>query len=473
MARSGKSVLVLVALGLAFGLAAGGGDANAGTNTREPNEPVDLPTDEATQRELAATVCQCALELANGGGAVTPASLRFCVADRWWPTTSFPPIPADPQSVKDAWAMVAAFALAYTDDPEGFAATYCAATGGFEAESKKLGDIMHEGSINISALCAPPIPQAVPIRVLFQGDNGFSSEAWAFDENEWDSLDFPGGAMRTWPTVAEAINGTRELVLEYAATFCEPDTPDPFVPDIVGPDTPQPPDLPAPTPAVPLFPVPWSRVPIPDLAQYPWEAPLIHEGSNGQHWPTPGMFFLVRDDAAPTDPILALDTLLGISRVALSSAYAMAGAARQLSEIPDAQVLAYLALIACSPWNDKAYGASNPAVVGGELGLGPHSRGVNMLPRHANNVGALAQGKAAKRTTTLTGGVDQTVDTPANSWPQLWLPPIRLDMLRDLGVVSTQGLEWSNGDSVIVPPPVVWNHNVSTTTSPPGGSWGC
>jgi hypothetical protein len=222
-----------------------------------------------------------------------------------------------------------------------------------------------------------------------------------------------------------------------------------------------------------VLPVDWERTEVPDLALYPWEAALIHEGENGQHWPTPGMFFLVRDDAAPTDPILALDTMLGISRVALASAYAMAGAPRQLADIPVDQVLAYLALIVCSPWNDKAYGASSSSVVGGELGLGPHSRGVGMLPRHHDNVGALAQGKSALRTTSLAGGVDQSIAGSHNSWPQLWLPPIRLDMLRDLGAVSTAELRWSNDDSVIVPPPVVWNHNVTTAVSPPGGSWGC
>ncbi len=478
MARKGNTVLVMLGLGLAFAAAAGGGNGNGnGNGAREPNGPVEIPETEEEAREFAATVCVCAAELANASAEVTPEALRVCLVDRWWPTTFWPPIAADPQSVKDAWQVATVIVAGYLEDPELFSDQFCPEEGAIIGELE-IGDVVHTGAINIAAVCAPPLPQEVPIRILFAGDLGVSAQAWDFLESEWQDIRDELGDLRYFANPGEAIDATRAIVLGFAGTFCsttipaEPTEPaEPPAPTAPG-DGPglAPPPEPDPTFSLP---VDFERVPIPPIEQYPWEAALIHEGENGQHWPTPGMFFLVRDDAAPTDPILALDSMLGIARVALSSAYAMAGAARQLADIPAEQVLAYLSLIVCSPWNDVAYGATSADVVGGELGLGPHARGVNMLPRHHNNIGELMVGNSPRRTTTLAGGVDSSAEGTNTHWPQLWLPPIRLEMLRDLGVVSTAGDSWSNGDSVIVPPPAVWDHPVHTTVSPPGGSWGC
>ena len=146
---------------------------------------------------------------------------------------------------------------------------------------------------------------------------------------------------------------------------------------------------------------------------------------------------------------------------------------RQLSEIPGSQVLAYVELIACSPWNDTAYGTTNETAVGGSQGIAGHFRGINMYGRHHNNIAALAAGDTPRRSTHLNGGSDPGVEGDNSKWAQLWLPPIRLDRLRDFGVVSTADLTWSNGDSVIGPPPVIWNHGVWAQVSPAGNSWGC
>lgn len=484
MARRPGTVIALTGLAL-LALASMSGTASA-SDDRQPNAPIPIPADEEAQAQLAATVCQCAAELLASGYSITREGLRLCVVDRYWPTTTFPPIEADPDSVKQGWAMVSAFVVAYVDDPEAFEAEFCVGdpddpdaptpvTPQFvptiPGQTQQIGDVVHTGTVNIADLCEPPIPEKLPIRILFGGQaNGFYAEAYAFDELAWERITLDGVPETFFPTVADAIDGARTVVRQYVAAYCAGEldpTPLPIAP------TPDPtPTVPI-TPATFLGPVPWEIGPLPPMDEYPWERPLIHKGADGTHWPTPGMFFLVREDNVPTDPILALDSILGIARVALASAYAMAGAGRQLSEIPASQVLAYVELIACSPWNDTAYGTSNEDAVGGSQGVAGHLRGINMYGRHHNNIAALAAGDAPRRSTHLNGASDPGVEGNNSKWAQLWLPPIRLDRLRDFGVVSTADLSWSNGDSVIVPPPVIWNHGVWAQVSPPGNSWGC
>jgi hypothetical protein len=374
---------------LLVGLAALGGAGGTPPATgRKPNSPVEVPAGEEQLKEFAATICECVAELGNAGAELTAQNVLACVLDRWYPTTVFPPIAEDPQSVKDAFAMAAAWVTDWRNDPAAFAAQYCGP------------DIIGPGGIAPAPPPQPPEP--------------------------------PQPAEPTDP-------GQGPLI-----------------------------------PGVSLLPVDFGVGPIPPVANYPWEAPLIHQGTDGTQWPTPGMFFLVRAPNVPTDPILALDSILGIARVALAAAYAMAGAPRLVGEVPDSAVLQYVDLIACSPWNDKAYGTSSSVATGGEYGLGPHGRGVNMYPRHHDNIAALSAGQSPKRSTYLAGQGDNQVEGTNNKWPQLWLPPIRLDLLASQDQVTTQGLAWSNGDSVLVPPPMVWAHGVYARVSPPNNQgWGC
>lgn len=374
-ARTVLPLLLLLAIAGASGSAAADTPAE-----RDPNEPIEVPDEEAELAELGLTVCQCAVELEDNG--VTPAGpeLRACVVDRFWPTTEFPPIEADPASVKAAWALVTTYVQAYLDAPDAFKQLWCTE----------------------APLPDPPVPPG------------------------------PG-------------------------------------PDIVGPETVEPPG-----PLIPGF-VPTEEGPGPvdfqeassALEGYPWEIPLIHRGGDGKHAPTPGMFFIVNKSNA----VAGLDTMLEIARYALGSAYAMAGAPRSLSSIPAEEVLEYLALITCSPWNDTAYGTDNEQASGGQLGIGPHGRGISMYPRHHNNIVALLEGRSPQRTTLINAMIDGEAPSEGDRWPQLWLPPINLELLRDHGVVSTAG-EWSTGDGVIVPPPLVWAHGVYSRVAAPG-AWGC
>ncbi len=444
MARS-SSKIVGLGLGLVLLAALGaGGTPSEELPPREPNEPLP-PVDDGELDRLARIVCACADETT---GELTPIVLRFCVSEAAYPAAAWPPIPQDPATVRDAWAAIVELVSEYFADPGAFRLSHCVTLGGIE-EVLGPGDVAAEAQVDVSALCEPPQPQSVAVRVIVGQGGVFTAEGYAAAQDAWLPFMDGQGGLRTWPNVAEALEGGRQAVMAFAAALCvQPVTPPPEVGD----------------------PVDWELAPA-SRPGYPWEAALIHRGGDGKHFPTPGMFFLVRDPLAPTDGILALDSILGIARAALASAYAMAGAPRTLGDIPDNQVLAYVNLIACSPWNDAAYGSNDPGTVGGGLGLGPHGRGVNMFPRHRDNVGQLAQGDPAVRSTFLNGIEDQSIPG-ADRWPQLWLPPIRLDLLTQLGSVTTSGFQWTNGDSVIVPPPAVWNHGVQALVAPPGG-WGC
>jgi hypothetical protein len=443
----GNSKIVIVGLGLALLAAMGAGGAPQEEEElppRDPNEPLPPITPEEESR-IARLVCQCADE-ATQPAALTPIVMRFCAADKAYPTHAWPPIPEDPPSVHEAWDEIVDLVAEYFEDAALFRQTRCWT---MNVEPINPGEIVAELEVDVSAICPEPFPQSVPVRIRQAATlSSYTAEGYAAQQDAW--LPFMGAndQPQTWTSVDAARDGARALVLAFANALC---------------------DQPVTPPIEEGEPVDWTFAPA-TTPGYPWEAPLIHRGGDGAHFPTPGMFFLVRDPLAPTDPVLALDSIVGIARAALASGFAMAGAPRALGDIPDAMVLAYVDLIACSPWNDAAYGTNDTGAAGGSLGLGPHGRGINMFPRHRDNVSALAVGNPAIRSTFLNGIEDANVPG-ADKWAQLWLPPIRLDLL-ELGTVTTVGLEWSNGDSVIVPPPVVWNHGVAAAVSPPGG-WGC
>jgi hypothetical protein len=454
MARA-TSKLVGAGLILAFLMAAGGAGGQPEEEEelppRDPNDELP-PITSGEENRIARLICECADE-AEQPAALTPIVMRFCAASKAYPTHAWPPIPEDPDSVREAWETIVDLVGEFFEDPLLFRQSRCLTfelvpVGPGPGPGPGPGEVVAELDVDVSAICEPPFPQSVPVRIRLAEGGQYTGEGYAAQQDAW--LPFMGAndQPQTWNSVDAARDGSRALVLAFANALC---------------------DQPVTPPIEPGEPVPWQFAPA-SLPGYPWEAPLIHRGGDGKHFPTPGMFFLVRDPLAPTDGILALDSILGIARAALASGFAMAGAPRALGDIPDAMVLAYVDLIACSPWNDAAYGTNNVQLVGGSPGRGPHGRGINMNPRHRDNVAELAAGNPAVRSTFLNGIEDANVPG-ADKWAQLWLPPIRLDLL-ELGSVSTLGHTWSTGDSVIVPPPVVWNHGVAAAVSPPGG-WGC
>lgn len=230
---------------------------------------------------------------------------------------------------------------------------------------------------------------------------------------------------------------------------------------------------PTPLPAPPIPPVepeptPQPPPPIPeivdvqtktagelDLGEYPWgdeSTVYVHPSA-----PTPSMIYQVKQG----------DTMLGTVRNAAAAALALAGreelvvgmnpnsaeykeewAKRLREQMRDALV--------CGWFNDTSYGQTNTETAGGQFGMGPHGRGLNWKPRHADNVQRLKAAQLVRRTTTMSGVRDVPAQE-AQSQMALWIPAPNLEKLQgpkeSLNFVFD--LEWSNGTSALNPPPSV------------------
>jgi len=240
-----------------------------------------------------------------------------------------------------------------------------------------------------------------------------------------------------------------------------------------------------------------------DMPGYPWDTPFIQK----DNYPTPGMFFLVGQPTKVGSDEFVIQSDSRLVRAALGSAMAMAGNYKgEWVKSPPAgagpshpyfnsnakRLRSQMAkLIRYSPWNDELYGQTNanyaggndPSKPGGDSSkqtstymMEPCMRGLNWLPRHADNIGRLAQGLAPKRTTTLSGE-KLTGDNAGNRHMQLWIPSVNLANLGpnvpDASLtITTNGLLFPTGDSTLVPPPAVWGKGI---VNPVGGvsQWGC
>lgn len=205
-------------------------------------------------------------------------------------------------------------------------------------------------------------------------------------------------------------------------------------------------------------------------------------------WPLPGTFYEVE----------AGDILLGtnpggahsiVYSTLLSAAYKVAveignleheaaiAFAQSVAYDPEAR-LDYMYLILCSPWNDALYGTHgyDAAYIGNfDSNSG---RALRLQGMHYDNYDRIRQGIPPKRNIRL-GNPSTPGDksgTPMNgaqlSYEFLWLPAINLQKLwssqgQD---ITTEGMEWEDGSTVLMPPPIVANllpQNV------PAGLWGC
>lgn len=221
---------------------------------------------------------------------------------------------------------------------------------------------------------------------------------------------------------------------------------------------------------------------------YPWEAPLIHK----ENMPTPGMFFIVGQKTGVGDNAFGINNGTVLVNNALGSAMAMAGNLKlEWIQAPPQgagqdhpyfnnnakRLRSQMArLIRYSPWNDQLYGQTDPDKAGSALAITPCGRGLNWLPRHADNIGRLAQGKAPLRTTTIQGNKLPAPNTGAHQM-QLWIPAVNLAMLGpnvpDASLsVTTDGQNWSTGDSTLIPPPQVWGRGIDSVIAG-AAQWGC
>ncbi len=132
--------------------------------------------------------------------------------------------------------------------------------------------------------------------------------------------------------------------------------------------------------------------------------------------------------------------------------------------------------ILCVAWNDINYGSY---VVAAKNRRGPHGRGIDLVPQHANNWWRIRQRKQVRRNVEL--GKPGATGTPQNAGqgnaklPLLWLPRLKDGRLwesdgRTLKVAGT----WADGSSFYFPPPVVLNLGIDDATGSASLSvWGC
>jgi len=132
--------------------------------------------------------------------------------------------------------------------------------------------------------------------------------------------------------------------------------------------------------------------------------------------------------------------------------------------------------ILCSAWNDIVYGSY---AVAAKNRRGPHGRGIDLVPQHADNWKRIGQRKRVRRNVYLeTPG---TVGTPRNAGqgnaklPLLWMPRLSDQVLWDSnGQTLKAGGSWAGGSSMVFPPPVVMNLGIDDATGSAGLSvWGC
>lgn len=195
-------------------------------------------------------------------------------------------------------------------------------------------------------------------------------------------------------------------------------------------------------------------------AGYPWERAALHP----ENYPTPGLFFDVGSPAAGE----SLSSPSTIARYYLGSAIAMAAArgfnvteAQKLvkSSNTTSKAIAFrnqaLRLIMCSPYNDALYGTTDLWEGGSSYANQSNGRTIKFFPRHLDNIGRMKAGQPPKRGIELNGQKISNL-TGNIAMPQLYLPAINLQLLAGNNpVVTTNGLEWSDGTATILPPPEV------------------
>lgn len=206
---------------------------------------------------------------------------------------------------------------------------------------------------------------------------------------------------------------------------------------------------------------------------YPWEFPALHF----ENYPTPGTWWNAGDKTGAFDPSLGFDRFV---RALLGSALAMAGndptIAAAEGKNKDAATGKRLrrevrqALVAVGGINDLLYGQDNLNLAGGndpnKAGGDPKKprsgahvlnaagRGLNWLPRHANNLQRIQEGLPLLRTTSLAGR--SLPGIKGSRQMLIWSPAFDLDALSpNVGSPSIQFLHWSDGSSTADPPPSI------------------
>jgi hypothetical protein len=131
--------------------------------------------------------------------------------------------------------------------------------------------------------------------------------------------------------------------------------------------------------------------------------------------------------------------------------------------------------ILCVAFNDVHYGSFR---VASKNRRGPHGRGIDLVPQHADNWARILAGRNTLRNVRLHGAGE--VGTPRNEGkgdkklPLLWMPRLSDAILWESdGQVLRAAGTWADGSSYFFPPPIVMARAVDDETDAALGAWGC
>lgn len=198
--------------------------------------------------------------------------------------------------------------------------------------------------------------------------------------------------------------------------------------------------------------------------------------------PDPGKFYQVTSGGSDAKGLLNIAKRYAITSLFLAARnagglsvadaieWAEANAPRSNAEIGE-----WADYILCTAWNDVHYGSNRVAA---KNRRGPHGRGIDLVPQHADNWRRILDGRNTLRNVRLHAGGD--VGTPRNEsqgdkkLPLLWMPRLDDEVLWTTnGSVLRAGGPWANGASFFFPPPIVLSRSIDDPTNANLGIWGC
>lgn len=244
-------------------------------------------------------------------------------------------------------------------------------------------------------------------------------------------------------------------------------------------DWPLPSDEPT-EPADPGSDVPFA--PFTPPGEDPWN-PTVYE--HPENYPTPGRFHQV----VSGDIFFGKGSRHNLAWAALYEAAYQA--AIEVGEVSDDEARAfakltagkgsnrvkYTDLILCSPFNDMLYGTYG---YGKQAHVGPHGRSIRMMPYHADNRALILQRQPPVRNIQMRspndakkGNARAVSSELRETWEYLWLPPLNLQALWETGQITTEGLAWEDGSSMMWAPPEISNLGVDYIDDPGLREYGC
>ena len=138
----------------------------------------------------------------------------------------------------------------------------------------------------------------------------------------------------------------------------------------------------------------------------------------------------------------------------------------------------YIDLILCAGPNDLLYGTYG---YGEKARPGPHGRSITLRPLHPDNRSLIASGEQPLRNITMlspderkAGKRARAVDREfSEGFEYLWLPPLEPTALYERGQITTEGLTWPDGTSMMWPPPEVQALGFGVFDDPGLSMYGC